>query len=422
MTDTYRYRVACKSEDCSWFLLARPVEASSIWKIRQLSNTHTCLLPNHGGNSSLTAEFLAHKILDQVRSQPDIKPSNLHKDLLATHGLHIPYKRVYQAKEHALKLINGTHEESYANIPKYCEELRAANPGTIIDYEATAISNQFSRLFLCFHASAQGFTNCKPLIGIDGTHVKSKFKGILLAATATDAQGQLFPLAFAVVDSENDAQWLWFLQKLRDVLMEHVPTILDVPDALTILSDRQKGLIQGVESIFPFSAHGYCVKHLERNLKIHHNHPELIKLLWKAASARSIPEFEKHMDNFRKISEHAYTWLINETNPENWVDCYFKGKRYGHYTSNIIESLNSWLRTAREQPLLPMLETIRSGLMDWFEKRRIEGQTFQANGFVPKVILNIMNHLLTILGYETNFKVDDRRSPISLQTSSGWYV
>ena len=59
---------------------------------------------------------------------------------------------------------------------------------------------------------------------------------------------------------------------------------------------------------------------------------------------------------------------MNEEKPEFWADCYFKGRRYGYLTSNIVESLNSWLMPAREQPLLPMIETIRHELMRWFEK------------------------------------------------------
>src|SRR5947199_10850597 len=40
-----------------------------------------------------------------------------------------------------------------------------------------------------------------------------------------------------------------------------------------------------------------------------------------------------------------------------------------HYTSNIVESLNSWILEARELPILPMFETIRHQLMDWFAER-----------------------------------------------------
>ena len=49
---------------------------------------------------------------------------------------------------------------------------------------------------------------------------------------------------------------------------------------------------------------------------------------------------------------------------------HFPGRRFGHLTSNIAESLNAWLLQARDLPILPMLEGIRHRLMDLFEKRR----------------------------------------------------
>ena len=45
--------------------------------------------------------------------------------------------------------------------------------------------------------------------------------GILLTATAIDANGCLFPLAHAIVDAENHDNWLWFLQLLLTVVQSH---------------------------------------------------------------------------------------------------------------------------------------------------------------------------------------------------------
>ena len=42
---------------------------------------------------------------------------------------------------------------------------------------------------------------------ICGTHLKSKYQGILLAATTVDALGSLFPVAHAVVIKEDDENW-----------------------------------------------------------------------------------------------------------------------------------------------------------------------------------------------------------------------
>jgi hypothetical protein len=41
-----------------------------------------------------------------------------------------------------------------------------------------------------------------------------------------------------------------------------------------------------------------------------------------------------------------------------------------NFTSNIAESLNSWLLVAQEMPILAMFKKIRQQLMTWFVERR----------------------------------------------------
>jgi hypothetical protein len=50
---------------------------------------------------------------------------------------------------------------------------------------------------------------------------------------------------------------------------------------------------------------------------------------------------------------------------------YFRGKRYGHLTSNIAEAFNAKLLVAWEMPILAMLEEIRQRVMGWFASRRL---------------------------------------------------
>jgi len=64
---------------------------------------------------------------------------------------------------------------------------------------------------------------------------------------------------------------------------------------------------------------------------------------------------------------------MHHTPPEHWAELYFAGHRYGHLTSNIAESLNSWFLHAHELPILPMFKCIRHQLMDWYGKRRNGG-------------------------------------------------
>jgi len=61
---------------------------------------------------------------------------------------------------------------------------------------------RFGRVFWAFEPSSKGFFACRPLLSIDGTHLYGKYRGCLLIATGVDADGGLYPLAFAVVESE----------------------------------------------------------------------------------------------------------------------------------------------------------------------------------------------------------------------------
>jgi MULE transposase domain len=68
------------------------------------------------------------------------------------------------------------------------------------------------------------------------THIKTRYQGIILAATGIDALGQLFPLAYAVVDAENEENWRWMLQLIRRVLEQSAPQFLEAKVSLCLHS------------------------------------------------------------------------------------------------------------------------------------------------------------------------------------------
>src|SRR5579859_6524714 len=120
---------------------------------------------------------------------------------------------------------------------------------------------------------------------LNSSHVVRAKPLHLLTATGVNAMGQLFPLAFAVVDAENDSNWLWFLDTLcKSIITPHAPGFLE-NDNLVLLSDRQKGLIDGVGAVFPDCPHGYCLRHLQENFHKVFKNVELKELLWRAARA-----------------------------------------------------------------------------------------------------------------------------------------
>lgn len=233
-------------------------------------------------------------------------------------------------------------------------------------------------MFLCFSASAKGLSSCRRIIGLNAMPLKHKYQGVLLAANAADANGSLFPIAFAVVDEENADNWLWFLQILRrDVIEANAPQFMeDGTDALVFHSNHEKNLLDSVESVFPGHPQGHCLYHLEGSFSKQFNHAELKRLLWNAARATTKVEFDQSLASMNAIDPRAVPWLLNYAKPDHWADLYFPGRRYGHLGSNVADPSNSWLLEACEMPIHAMFEHIRHQLMEWFaERRQSESET-----------------------------------------------
>lgn len=143
--------------------------------------------------------------------------------------------------------------------------ISTADSSIILEMTPSDASIKFHRLFISYTASIDGFVHYRILLGLDGTHLTSKYGGILLAATDVNARGQLFPLAFAIVSAENDSNWDWFLKNLHSIVNDNLSTSITEIEDITFLSDRQKGLLEGVGTWFPDSAHAYCLRHLVDN-------------------------------------------------------------------------------------------------------------------------------------------------------------
>lgn len=95
----------------------------------------------------------------------------------------------------------------------------------------------------------------------------------------------------------------------------------------------------------------------------------LVNLLWEAAHALTVIEFEAKILEIEEISQDAAYW-IRRIPPRLWATAYFEGTRFGHLTANIVESLNSWILEASGLPIIQMMECIRRQLMTWFNERR----------------------------------------------------
>ena len=74
---------------------------------------------------------------------------------------------------------------------------------------------QFERIYICLEGCKKGFSaGCKPIIGLDACHLKTKTGGQLMCAVGRDPNDEYFPFAYAVVEAETKDTWTWFLNLL----------------------------------------------------------------------------------------------------------------------------------------------------------------------------------------------------------------
>ena len=135
-------------------------------------------------------------------------------------------------------MIEGDYKEQYSCLYDYYNELTRANPGSNIFMRTIENENGdevFQRIYVCFEACKKGFLSaCRPLVGLDGCHLRGPLKGILITAVGLDPNDQIFSIAYAVVEIENKTTWKWFIRELKDDLR------IIKPSGWTFITDKQK--------------------------------------------------------------------------------------------------------------------------------------------------------------------------------------
>lgn len=154
--------------------------------------------------------------------------------------LDVHYRKLLRAKQKILKGMEGNYKEEYAYIKGYAKYLQSVNPNNTIKVEVARRNTApgrpltFERMYFCFDAVEKSWKKgCRPIIGMDGCHLKGICKGQVLVAVGRDGNDGVYPIAWAVVDTESFESWSWFFKLVVDDLD------LGDGESLTIVSDRR---------------------------------------------------------------------------------------------------------------------------------------------------------------------------------------
>ena len=73
------------------------------------------------------------------------------------------------------------------------------------EMENENVEPKFQKMYIRYNTQKVGFLGgYRPFVGLDGCHLKGRFSGQLLSATANDGNDNIFPMAMVVVEQENN--------------------------------------------------------------------------------------------------------------------------------------------------------------------------------------------------------------------------
>ncbi|KAF7153246.1 hypothetical protein RHSIM_Rhsim01G0059300 [Rhododendron simsii] len=400
--ETTRASGRCVSKDCSWRIHASWVPAAESFRIKKFINSHSC-----GGESWKSAHpaknWLVNIIKERLRDSPQHKPKEIANGLLRDFGIELNYTQVWRGIGDAREQLHGSYKESYNQLSWYCEKIVETNPGSFAEL-VIGDDKRFRSLFICFQASIHGFQKgCRPLIFVESTPLKSKHHEVLLTATALDGDDGFFPVAFAIVDVENDDHWLWFLEQLKSAL----PNM----ETITFVSDREKGLKEHLVKVFGNAYHGYSLYHLlesfKKNLKgpFHGDGRGSLPVNFVAAAhAIRLVGFKKFVEQIKQVSSHSYDWVM-QIEPEYWTNALFKGERYIQVTQNVAELYIKVMEEARNSTITQKIGALVAMITELVNTRKEDSSNW-CTKLTPSKHEKVQEEIAHALGLKVLFSSD----------------
>ncbi|XP_019261045.1 PREDICTED: protein FAR1-RELATED SEQUENCE 4-like [Nicotiana attenuata] len=305
-----------------------------------------------------TVKLIGSLLIDKYKYPKIIyTPNDIIGDMNKQYGLQMTYMQAWRSKEYAVQVLRGNPSESYEKLLSYIYMLVLTNPMSVVSLKQPE-EDLFMYAFVALYPSIKGWQYCKPVVVVDVTFLKSAYKGTLLIASTQDPAGNILPLAYAIVDSENNASWEWFFARFKDAFGEM--------EGMCIVLDRHEGIENAAATLYPQVPHCVYIWHLWNNVKKNYkkNHLLLKDIFFAMAKAYTVEKFDYHMAEVEKIYKRVKDYLMN-VGYERWSREHSTVNRTLTMTSNIAESISAALKAAMELPVLPFLDYIRKLIGRW---------------------------------------------------------
>ncbi|KAG6486407.1 hypothetical protein ZIOFF_054977 [Zingiber officinale] len=336
---------------CLWCIRAVHKKTHKMWQITRWVNMHNCLGSISGNNNrNLTSAIIASHIIHQIEVNPGYLVKNVQADIKQSLHVDISYKKAWHGRRKAIEIVYGNWESNFAGLPSYIAALEHSNPNTIVNWHHRPSSTEnvkvFKYIFWAFGPAIDAFHMCRPVISVDGIHLRGAYKGKMLIAVSKDANNRILPVAYAIVDEETIASWCWFFEQFRYYVAQD--------RQLCVISDRHHGIIHAMSNLEewkePIAYHRFCLRHVRSNFMTKFKNVTLKHYCWAIGSTTQRRKFNRFRRQIRALDPTAWQYL-RDIGIRRWSLAYDGNHRWGCLTTNTSESLNNVLRGARLLPI-----------------------------------------------------------------------
>ncbi|KAI8542615.1 hypothetical protein RHMOL_Rhmol08G0151000 [Rhododendron molle] len=347
---------------CMWAVMASLDRSTGFFTIKEFNAVHTCdsaVLTNK--ISQVGCHFIGRLVTEELRSRPFNRAIDIMHDMKEDYGVDVTYRCSHMGLQKAKDSVFGSYSASFADLKWYVQKFKEVDTTSSIVLNCDD-SKHFTRLFVGFGACKYGFNYCRPLLFLDGTFLKSMYKGSLLSACTKDGNQGLYPICFAIVDGETYESWHWFLEQMR-VFLENERNVV-------FISDRNIGLLHAVADVFPGASHSYCLVHLKKNLRTRlggvamDRKRYLVELFGKCAYAPIFELFNELLAELEREGGDKMKDFLSDLDVKHWAHAHFPGHRYSELSSNLAECFNRWIKDERCLPVTQLVDAIRMKLME----------------------------------------------------------
>ncbi|KAF6141369.1 hypothetical protein GIB67_021185, partial [Kingdonia uniflora] len=98
----------------------------------------------------------------------------------------------------------GSFEHAYQLLTSYFANIRLVDPDFVFNIQTTSCKDKrFTRYFWYFGHPKKTYKLLGPVVVIDKTFLKGRYRGTLLTTITIDPNNHIFPLAISITNSET---------------------------------------------------------------------------------------------------------------------------------------------------------------------------------------------------------------------------